>query len=123
MKFEFFMSVTIYIVVFFIATPYSNVGGYQHCAFIFKVDPEDGGSRFFRNVDNHLCDYTGLQPRRSQLISVKFVLKTISHGCYWALVMSRPIRPKGLSSHTKFVFSLQHMAGFLYKPRKLCLNH
>jgi hypothetical protein len=38
----------------------------QHAAYIFKIDPEDGGSMFFSNVDVNVQDYTVAQYRGVQ---------------------------------------------------------
>jgi hypothetical protein len=53
------------IVVFWVVTSRSLIGGYQHFGGTYRLllNPDDGSDKFFRNVGNHLQDYTVSQPR------------------------------------------------------------
>jgi hypothetical protein len=68
MKFEAFAALSIYILLFWIVTPCSLVGGYQHSGGITAsiFDVERVRSKFLLDVGNYPHDYTESQPRTSQ---------------------------------------------------------
>jgi hypothetical protein len=74
MRLQVFKVVEIWIVVFWVVTPCSIVGGYQPFRRTYRLHfkkfyfyTKDGGDRFLRNVGNYLQDNTTHNPEEKIL--------------------------------------------------------